>query len=365
MAEGIQFVPVLSFLAFKDPVASKQSSHGLCQGIGGYLATTPTAATHAAMVDTAREVAGQGAWFAHLGASTLDPTRTNCPRPLTEEFPYGGATSDCYWRWNQGRWRELPDDASRRFYTPGLGITFFIGNYYDLNASDVGLVHGFISHFENNREGLTPADHRPNCLLGNDLLVVGSEKGVEWSDNLDVGGYSYAGYNYSNVVSGCGWNTAAREATKDEFLAVCEIQVPTPLFSEIEKHVTSPTDKWWIPYFIVSFLVCLILFIIVWRCQDREDEDEPLDEVPEWVEMEAEGLMRSKSFVSQRAIECPKGKEQFMPCTNASGRWVTSQLSTRNICPPVCMAEFTPNENPPVTDFTNVHIFDRDGNNVE
>ncbi|CCW61825.1 unnamed protein product [Phytomonas sp. EM1] len=363
--EGLEFATVVNFFALQDPLATKENSETLCKGMGGFLATEPTPAAHAAVVAAAQEAGGGNEWYAFLGADTRDPTRKFCPKPFPEEFHHGGATCDCYWRWNQGRWRELQDDRTRRFFTPGIGVTFFIGNHFRLEASEVGPVSGFASYFP--APSTTDAERRPNCLLGNDLLAIGNGAGSIWSDNLATGGYSYAGYAYSEVISLCVWNESARAATKSKFLAICEIQAPTRGISEVDVHDAAPESTWWVVYFSLLFVALFIIFLIVWRCQDREDGDEPLEEAPDWVQQEAGGLVRSKSCVSQRMIECPVGNILAAPHPCASGRWNASQIDMDRVraASMRSMRDFSPTEGIPATDFSRVYVLDRKGSHVD
>lgn len=306
VVNGFAFVPVLSFFTKPDPTGDKARSQHICAEGGGFIVAEPSASLHERVIEEAKKAGAGEEWYAYLGSSTHDrQSETSCPNALVNAPTSAqGATDGCRWRWNQGRWAEMPDDTTLPYYIPKVGVTHFMGNYYALpggsSASHIGPKGDFPHWFD-----LTNADlseRRPNGMNGQDLLLVGTGSTTRWSDNLATGGYTYAGYTYSNSVLGIAFDEAAQAATKDKFYAICYTQGSSR--ASMEQYDTSNVIElnWWAIYLVLLFVICLIAVIVIGVCQEREDMDEPPEDAPAWAEEQVKETKQTKQFVSHRSL---------------------------------------------------------------
>ncbi|KPA76394.1 hypothetical protein ABB37_07732 [Leptomonas pyrrhocoris] len=304
VAHGFAFVPVMSSFAKQDTSGSKMQSRLVCQQGGGYLASEPTVALHQSVIETVRRAGAGETWFAYLGATTDANLEDNCPFPIISGRLINGVSYGCYWRWNQGRWAETADNRTLPLYIKGVGVTFYIGNTFEKPQSATvvyyGQASGFPSFFD--AADMAPRDRRPGMMFGQDLILRGVSDTSTWSDNLAVGGYSYAGYRWSPVAGVSQWNASAQAASKVNFWAACQVQAPSRTMYEMTNTSSALQKNWWIIFFVVLFVVTLVVFLIVALCQDDEDMDEPPEDAPEWAQQETHETLRPKSFVSTRSF---------------------------------------------------------------
>lgn len=303
VAHGWAFVPVVHNFAVKETTASVVQSRLVCQEGGGYIAAEPTALLHQSVVQTVRAAGAADTWYTFLGGDSHANAALNCPKPIAID-ELSGASYGCYWRWNQGRWTEMDDARALPLYIGGVGVTFFIGNTYKVPLSSsvtfYGQTGGFPIFFDT--AAVADRDKRPGMLFGKNLVAVGKSDTSTWSDNLESGGYSYAGYTYNSVVGVSRWNADAQTASKADFWTVCQAQTPSRTMYELENTSSGLQENWWVIFFVILFVVMLVVFFIIACCQDDEDMDEPPEDAPVWAQEETQQTKRTKSFVSTRSF---------------------------------------------------------------
>ncbi|KAG5509618.1 hypothetical protein JKF63_06323 [Porcisia hertigi] len=303
--QGFAFFPVINTFAVRETSGNKLESRIACQEGGGFLASEPTAALHAAVIQAARTAGAGAEWYAYLGASTRGNSPAHCPPALPDQIAgiSAGQSFGCYWRWDQGRWSQMEDEPALPLFRKNVGVTFSIGNYFSAPASPVilsGMQNGFPSWFD--RGATVVSVRRPGPMFGQDLLAVGTEDTSTWSDNEDSGGYSYAGYSFGLYYNTSRWNPSAKAASKEKFWAVCQVQGPTRDGYEMPDTSKSLENRWWVIFFVILMVVCFVLFIVTACCQENEDMDEPPEDAPEWAREETEDVTHTKSFVSTRSF---------------------------------------------------------------
>lgn len=320
VAHAFAFVPVITSFAVQETSGTRVQTRLTCQEGGGYVAGEPTAALHLSVIQTVRAAGAGSAWYAFLGADTESSADVNCP-VAAPSGGTGGASYGCYWRWNQGRWTEMKDNASLPLYISGVGVTFFVGNTYLKPSSAFvtayGPTGGFPSYF--NGTATANRDKRPGQFFGKQLVAVGTSDASTWSDNDVTGGYSYAGYTYSSIFNSSRWSVTGRNASKANFWAVCQAQAPSRTMYELTNTTSGLQQNWWVIFLVILFVLVLIAFIIVATCQDDEDMDEPPEDAPEWAQEETQATKRTKSFVSTRSFH-GKTYDEEADCSNQRER---------------------------------------------
>ncbi|KAK7198310.1 hypothetical protein NESM_000788800 [Novymonas esmeraldas] len=301
-ARGYDYVPVTSIMFAGSTGGVRSADAATCLEHGGYLASEATAFLHEADVQ-AIEQEGLTTYYSFLGGGILQaPTMESnefgfCPFDARDPdfrvsvFPQtSGNLSVCYWRWSVGRWLEMPSSSGLPYDIGKVGIIFYRG----YSSSDQYRVNGFPSFFP-----YTASVPHPNAYLGHQLVLTRNaaypNKAV-WVDNWASGGYSYAGIT-AEFPAG---STPA--STLKDWKVVCQSQGPLRLNYEMANTTSQLQERWWAIYFTILFVLCLITFLVVALCQEREDMDEPPEDAPEWAEKETAQRSVSHRYVSQRSF---------------------------------------------------------------
>lgn len=305
MTDAFVAVPVNGYFVRSDTSGDKEMSIQRCAERGGTLAAEPTSVAHSIVIEQAQKAGKTDVWYAYLGSSLwANPHPNNCPAPGRGAY---GSTG-CYWRWDQGRWPDMVDDESLEFFMLAVGVTHFIGNFYSIGGEGARAVGGFPSYFPG--AGASFDVRRPNVMAGNDLLAVGAPGGTStWSDNLAIGGYTYAGAQLKELsFSQSVFSSSAQAETTKDFLAICVTYTPSRAQNEVPDTSSTVEKNWWVILFVLVFVTCTIIFIVIACCQDREGTGLPED-APEWVEDESRAAKRTRSYISQRSFRSSAGEE--------------------------------------------------------
>ncbi|GET85625.1 hypothetical protein LtaPh_0402100 [Leishmania tarentolae] len=299
---GYDFVTITSVFYVPDATGTRSEDEGLCRERGGYLATEATAMLHEADVQ-ALESEGFTTYYSFLGGGIVQPWHMEsymdgfCPFSMKDPDFWAdssfsqaiGNNSNCYWRWSVGRWGEmlsrsgLPNDVDK------TGIIFYKGQSI---AGYENQVNGFPLFFP----FALPMFH-PNVQLGHNLVLYRGGKHTDkavWGDTYARGGFTY-GDNFA------GNPTLVQETLKDWKL-VCQSQGPLRLSYETDRTSSPLQERWWAIFFAIIFVLCLIGFLVLLFCQEREDMDEPPEDAPDWTEKETSRRTVSRRYVSQRSF---------------------------------------------------------------
>lgn len=308
-AHGYAFVPITSIMFDGTSSGSAAGDKATCLTKGGYLATEATAVLHSADIAVVQQNIGAATTFyAYLGGG-INYVWSNaggypgwCPYISTDpELPTDireatmGNTADCLYRWNVGRWQMMTSDVNVEVDQVHAGIAFYKGQ----NAGG-GSIFGFPMFFHQSSVPQRPGINQGRYVVlyqNTDQTSAGLQP--EWSDNYGMGGYTYAG------PSGV-YTAAASQATLSSFVTLCQGQGPFRLNYE-DPNASTPQRSalqyvWWVIFLVILFVLCLIAFLIIACCQEREDMDEPPEDAPEWAEQETEERNVSKRYVSQRSF---------------------------------------------------------------
>ncbi|AYU75800.1 hypothetical protein LdCL_040007600 [Leishmania donovani] len=299
---GYNFVTITSLFYVPGATGTRSEDAGMCLERGGYLATEATAVLHEADVQ-ALESEGFTTYYAFLGGGIVQPWHMEsyemgfCPFSIkdpdiwwdTSFSQTNGDNNNCYWRWSVGRWIEMPSTSGLPYDEGKTGIIFYRGQStlgYDRQ------VNGFPLFFPFN-----PPMYHPNMQLGHHLVLYrGGLHPTEavWGDTYARGGFTY-GDNFAN-------NPQLVEATLKDWRLVCQAQGPLRLNYETASASSQLQGRWWAVFFSILFVLCLITFLALVFCQEREDMDEPPEDAPEWAEKETAQRIVSRRYVSQRSF---------------------------------------------------------------
>ncbi|KAG5487456.1 hypothetical protein LSCM1_07411 [Leishmania martiniquensis] len=301
-ARGYNFVTITSLFYVPGATGTRYEDEGMCLERGGYLATEATAVLHEADVQ-ALESEGFATYYAFLGGGIVQPwhmesfERGFCPfsskdPDIWTDTPYSqtnGDNNNCYWRWSAGRWIAMPSSSGLPYDEDKTGIVFYRGQNalgYDRRVNGFPLFFPF---------GL-PMYH-PNVQLGHNLVLYrGGQHTAEavWGDTYARGGFTY-GDNFAG-------DPELVAATLKDWKLLCQTQGPLRLNYEVPNTSSQLQERWWAIYFAILVVLCLITFLVVALCQEREDMDEPPEDVPEWAEKETAQRTVSHRYVSQRSF---------------------------------------------------------------
>ncbi|KAG5511620.1 hypothetical protein JKF63_07216 [Porcisia hertigi] len=296
------FVPVISIFYVPGSSGTRSEDVGMCLDRGGYLATEATAALHEADVQTL-ESEGFTTYYAFLGGAVEQQWHMEsfevgfCPfsngdPDIWRDTSFSQAIGDnnnCYWRWSTGRWMDMPSTSGLPNDEDKRGIIFYQGQ------SALGFdrqVNGFPLFFP-----FDPPMYHPNVRLGHNLLLYRGgvhTKQAVWGDTYARGGFTYG----DNFVG----SPELVAATLKDWRLLCQAQGPLRLSYEMVDTTSQVQDRWWAIYFVIFFVLCLITFLVVALCQEREDMDEPPEDAPEWAELETARRAVSRRYVSQRSF---------------------------------------------------------------
>lgn len=321
-------IPVVHYFALKPYGANTKSVAARACGLaGGYLSSEPTVPAHDAS-DAAAASLGRS-WYAYLGADNSEsrgPGRQECPPGYRAMFALDYAEYiktfkgffnplTCYYRWNEGRWRQMQDDTTLDFFVAGVGVSFYRGNAIpEASPGIYGPVGSFPSFFE--RRG-DRAKVRPGPLTGGQVLSVGEDGRSIWSDNEPSVGYSYANFNFT---SGMFPDENAIATSGEHFIALCNVQAPTRDRNELTDTSSDLQDYWWVAFFTLLFLLCFIAFVAIVSCQEREDMDEPPEDVPAWALSEADKVVHTRSLVGHRSLRTHDEDRETVRLEDDTGR---------------------------------------------
>ncbi|KAG5507841.1 hypothetical protein JIQ42_07132 [Leishmania sp. Namibia] len=319
-ARGYSFVAITSLFYVPGATGTRYEDEGKCLERGGYLATEATAVLHEADVE-ALESKGFTTYYAFLGGGIVQPWHMEsyemgfCPFSIKDpdiwtDTPYSqtnGDNNNCYWRWSVGRWIDMPSTSGLPHDEDKTGIIFYRGQ----NAlGDDRRVGGFPLFFPHD----LPMYH-PNAQLGHNLVLyrggLHTTKAV-WGDTYARGGFTY-GDNFAG-------DPELVAATLKDWKLVCQTQGPLRLHYEAANTSSQLQERWWAIYFAILFVMCLVAFLVVALCQEREDMDEPPEDAPEWTEKEAAQRTVSHRYVSQRSFRGDWGGPSRVGNSNASKR---------------------------------------------
>jgi hypothetical protein len=305
---GYDFVPITSLYYGGPSTGSSAGDSGKCLSSGGYLATEATAVLHEADISAIHDAIGTTAdFYAYLGGG-INMQRFKqggvsgfCPWIESDpEAPKSmpawdtGKDDDCLYRWRVGRWELMTSDVGATADEQHAGVAFYKGQNIFTTSP-----YGFPTWW------LTSGFERPSVLKGRYVVLFqNSETGAtpeapRWTDNYGLGGYTYA--------NGISFSAAVSATTLQYFHIVCQNQGPFRLNYEDPRASTPQKSQlqnvWWVIFLVILFVLCLIAFLIIACCQEREDMDEPPEDAPEWAETETAERSVSKRYVSQRSFE--------------------------------------------------------------
>ena len=329
---GFDFVPITSLYYAGASTGSTAGDSAACLSKGGYLATEATEVLHSADIAAIKNAIGDTTiFYAYLGGG-VNLQRGNqggvpnfCPWSTYDpEYPSyiaiasSGYPDDCVYRWRVGRWEEMTSDAGQEPDEAHAGVAFYKGQ-----NSGIGAIYGFPTWWLRanslNRPGISRGRY---LLLFQNSETMNAGLPPQWTDNYGLNGYTYAEVPY---------NPEAGRKTLSSFYTVCQNQGPFRLNYEDPRASTSQKSDlqyvWWVIFFVILFVLCLIAFLVIAFCQEREDMDEPPEDAPEWAEQETEERRVSKSYVSQRSFHQSREASDLSSRHSGAGSNTSSTLS--------------------------------------
>ncbi|KPI82550.1 hypothetical protein ABL78_8440, partial [Leptomonas seymouri] len=302
------FVPIISVFHVGASSGTSSGDASICLSRGGYLATEATAVLHNADVAAIQNAIGAATeFYAFLGGGVnLMRSRQGgvpgfCPWNLLDPelptnilIPQIGNIMDCIYRWRVGRWQSMTSDAGQIPDEAHSGIAFFRGQRVR-NFSIYGFPTWWFFGSDNTRPGFIQGRH---VVLFQNGETTSVNLGPQWTDNFGLGGYTYAG--------GLSFVSRAAAATLPMFQTLCQGHGPLRMNYEdprASSHQKSQLQYvWWVIFLVILFVICLIIFLALAFCQEREDMDEPPEDAPEWAAKETDERLVSKRYVSQRSF---------------------------------------------------------------
>lgn len=300
---GYDYVPVTSLFHVDGATGVKSTDTRTCLSNGGYLASEATALLHTADAQMIESTTGQTVYYAFLGGGIVQAPNMSsaelgfCPyRKLDPAFYVDpvypqdrGSAALCYWRWYPGRWMEYESVTDLPYDQAHAGIIFYVG----IDPSPSMRRYNDFPEFWYIDTGL----YAPGMFAGHELVLARSAM----TKDVPVWGDSYAQNGYVNAM-GFAYNTTAIKETLKYWQLVCQAQGPIRLNYESADTTSALQGAWWAIFFVILFVLCLIVFLVVALCQDREDMDEPPEDAPDWAEKETMQRSVSKRYVSQRSF---------------------------------------------------------------
>lgn len=309
---GYAFVPITSVFYGGASSGTASGDAAICLSKGGYLATEATEVLHAADIAAIADAIGATTdFYAYLGGGVNRVWNYTggysgfCPWIRADpEYPTNildanaGDPHQCVFRWQVGRWQMMTSDVGVDVTQPNAGVAFYQGS-----EQTNGSIYNFPTWFFQSGMVRRPGVNRGRyVVLFQNLETRNFGLGPRWSDNYGLNGYSYA---FNPLQSGI-YMEAYAKATLPSFQTICQGQGPFRLNYEDPRASTPQKSDlqnlWWVIFLVILFVLCLIAYLIIACCQEREDMDEPPEDAPEWAEQETMERNVSKRYVSQRSF---------------------------------------------------------------